>query len=275
MGYLARMTEKIGGSPATQIQSFFVRGRNALYTVADFETLYTDYYLHLMDHDIHPPEAHVNLFKSALAALTLHCAAQPRNTHLSWTINLQQPLLNIFLVADTHDSTVTGRVFERNVRRDDHNGLYQEIIRPGKEKMRSYVDFSGNDPLLAAERFYEQSEQRPARFFQLDQERYAILSAHPDWDEDWFAAADIHTLRHLSERETLNPIETRYFRWHCGCSRDRILHVLAPAIVEDVDGLFAGDPSITVNCPRCGAHYVIERSLVNRLLAQIRDQADS
>ncbi len=61
----------------------FVRHRNALLVQADLGPLFTDYYLHLADHQLHYTSAQAGLFKTALAAFTLHCASRPQGEHLA------------------------------------------------------------------------------------------------------------------------------------------------------------------------------------------------
>src|SRR5271165_670756 len=94
-----------------EVRTWFVRGRNVLFARSELGDLYVDYYLHLARQRIHPASEHDALFKRALAAFLLHCASRPRNEHIAWTINLQAPRVNIFLVGDNESGAITGRVF--------------------------------------------------------------------------------------------------------------------------------------------------------------------
>ena len=49
------------------VQSVFVRSRNCLLLRADFSSLFVGYYLHLMQHALHPPQEEVEPFKQLLA----------------------------------------------------------------------------------------------------------------------------------------------------------------------------------------------------------------
>lgn len=245
--------------PVFSIVSSFVRGRNVLFSTANFSELYVDYYLHLKDHRIEMDSESDELLKTSLAAFALHCVSRPRNEVLAWTINLQKPLLNLFLAGDTETGAVVGRVFKENVKEAEENVFYQEVVRGNKPMHRSVVPFEGNEPLAAVETFYERSEQRPARFFRLDAETFAIVSAHPDYDREWFASLTVDDVRALNDTEEVNPLETRVVRWSCGCSQQRILQTLEPAWRESPDELFLGEELIEVNCPRCAAKYRISR----------------
>ncbi|MBK1857401.1 Hsp33 family molecular chaperone HslO [Cerasicoccus arenae] len=225
----------------------------------------------MSDNHLAPPQELLTMFQRALACFTLHCVSQPRRQALSWTINFQEPLMNLFLVGDTDDDTVAGRVFTEGVAEADHNSFYQEVGKSGQDPYRSYIDFEGRDPLLAAQEYYQRSEQRPARFFALSDTQYALLTAHPDWNRDWFYRVQPEDVMLLDEREDLHHIETRKIRWNCGCSDVRIFAALEPIFRHQADELFGGDDVIAVNCPRCSAKYGVTREALEGWCA-LRDR---
>lgn len=234
----------------------------------EFGSLFVDYYLHLGKHQIHPgPEADA-MFKRGLAAFVLHCASRPRNELIAWTINFQQPLLNMFLIGDNETGAVAGRVFEENVKEMAENLFFSDVVRAGFPKRRSTVSFKGGDPIEAAEKFYAQSEQRTARYFQLDEEEFAMVSEHPDCELGWLHALTAEQVSALDERETLVPMEQRVYRWHCGCNQQRMLEVLGPAMVQDPEGLFGDEEKIEMRCPRCAARYTITREAMEAFVAK-------
>lgn len=260
--------------PVFSIVSSFVRGRNVLLAKANFSDLYIDYYLHLKDNGIEMDAESDQLLKTALAAFALHCVSRPRNEVLAWTINFQKPLLNLFLGGDTEMGAVVGRVFTENVKEAEENIFYQEVVRGNKPMHRSVVPFEGRDPLSAAEMFYERSEQRPARFFRLEEETFAIVSAHPDYDEDWFAALSVEDVKALDTTEEVNILETRRVKWSCGCNQQRILQALLPVWKQSQDELFLGEELIEVNCPRCSAKYRISRETMEAYDQDSKESTD-
>lgn len=183
--------------------------------------------------------------------------------------------MNMFLVGDTDEDSVAGRIFVDNVAESERNNFYQEIGKRGQDPYRSYIDFESRDPLVAAEEFYRRSEQRPARFFALSETRYVMLSAHPDWDRDWFHSIGEDDVFTLDEKEDLHDIESRKVKWECGCSDQRIFAALAPIFSHSPDELFGGDPIITVNCPRCSAKFGITREAMEGWMAQQNDSSQS
>lgn len=246
----------------------FIRHRNVLLLQADMGPLFVDYYLHLADQGIkHRPEQDAQL-KQALTAFTLHAASRPRNEHLAWTIGLQGPPLNLFMAGDNEDCTVTGRLFTENVREAPENVFYSELM-PGRgaEKRRSVVTFQGDDLFAAAESFYNSSEQRPARFFDLGEDKFAMLLSHPDVDEPWLRNVTLDELKDIKRTQTLARIERRLYRWHCGCEQRKILAALAPAAQNGLEDLFGDAETIHVQCPRCAANYTITREAMEAWLA--------
>ncbi len=253
----------------TIVQVDFVRHRNVLRVQGDLGPLFTDYYLHLADHHLRYTPEQDKIFKPALAAFALHCASRPHGEHLAWTVNFQRPLLNLFLTGDNEDGTVAGRLFTENVREAEHNIFYSDIVaRRGAAPRRSVVDFDGTDAFGVVEKYYAASEQRIARYFDLGGDTYAMLVSHPDCDEPWLRAVDLAGLRTLEERETLAPIERRGCQWHCGCNHTRILGTIAAAAREDMAGVFGGDESVHIACPRCAAQYVITREALEAFFAR-------
>ena len=251
-----------------EIRSHFVRSRNAVVIRATLSELYVDYFLHLAAHQLKPATRHIELFKDALAAFVLHCTARPRYEMIAWTVHFEDPPVNLFLTADTEEEAVAGRILADNVREMGGNHLYADVVDHNKPPRRSAVPFEGADAFRAAEAFYRQSEQRPARFFATAPEEFAMVCSHPDCDTAWFETLTADTVRDLEKTETLSLLERRRYAWRCGCNQQKILRVLAPAMRKDPAGLFGDDPTVQVSCPRCAAKHVITREALEAFIAQ-------
>lgn len=250
-----------------EVRSYFVRGRNALLTRADFGELYLDYYLHQGQHGYHHDPVHDGLLKQALAAITLHAASRPWNEAIAWTIHLQDPLLNLFVAGDNRLGTVVGQLFTENVKQDDQQLFVVDVARERADSRRSAVQFEGTDIFRAAEHYYAQSEQRPARFFQYGPEDFVLVSAQPQCDIAWLATLDDAAIMTLDQTEELSLLEQRYYRWECGCTQSRMFAILAKVMRSDPDGLFGEDPVIRISCPRCGARHTVTREALEAFVA--------
>lgn len=246
----------------TTIESIFVRERNALLLRGQFTPIYTDYYLHLMQHGIKHPGELDQMLKDSLAVLTLHLTARPWAETHAWTVNLRAPRVNLFVTGDSTQENITGRIFTEGVREPDRNIFYSQTTTKALPKPRvSTLEVQGKDPVDWVAQYYDQSEQRPARAFRLDDEHFALVAAQPDCDLEWLAALDEDAVAALDQNEQLSTLETRRFRFHCGCTIHQILPILG-SWKDKPEELFAGNDAITVQCPRCAANYSVTRDML-------------
>lgn len=240
----------------TKVESIFVRHRNCLLLRGQFTPIYTDYYLHLMEHKIrHSNDLDAQL-KDLLAVFTLHLTARPWAETIAWTVNQRAPRVNFFVTGSSTFENVTGRLFTKDVKEPATSLLFSQTTVSGQEPRTTSVELSSNDPIQWIEHYYAQSEQRPAKCFRLDDENYVLIAAQPGYDEEWFGELDAKKVAVITEDEQTKVLETRKFGFDCGCSKERIVSTLG-AWKEKPGELFQGEDTITVNCPRCGAHYPV------------------
>jgi len=242
---------------AIEIQCYFVRERNALLVRGDFSQIYTDYYLHLMQHGIrHRPEQDL-LLKDGLAALGLHLAARPWNEAIAWTLSWQNPLQNVFITGSNRAGNLVGRLFTEDVRERDENLFISQVSVAGREPRQSLIEAHTLDFFELAESYYTQSEQRPARYFRHSDDDFVMISAQPECDLDWLLALDEEAIREIDQKETLSLLEVRNYRFDCGCGPERIYPIIANMNDESLEAVFGGGEVIAAGCPRCGARYTI------------------
>ncbi len=246
----------------TVLESIFVRHRNALLVRGQFTPIYTDYYLHLMQHGVRPPAELDQMLKDTLALLTLHLVARPWAETIAWTANLRAPRINLFVTGSSFEEAVTGRVFTEDVREPDRNFFYaQTTTAELKQPRLSTLEIEGKDPIAWISQYYSQSEQRPARAFRLEDENFALIAAQPDCDLEWLEALDEDAVAAILETEETTVLETRRFRFHCGCTIDKILPILG-GWRERLDDLFEAADFINLQCPRCAAKYRVTRDMI-------------
>lgn len=239
----------------TIVQSIYIRKRNCLMLKADFSPLYVDYYLHLMQHKLRNPETEDSIFKQLLACLALHLVSRPWQEYHAWTFNTKEPTLaNYFVAGSSISEDVTGRVFTEDIREPERNMLYAQTLRQGKDTQTSVIPLHGDTPLQWVEEFYRQSEQRPARAFDLGGDAYALICAQPDADHDWLAELSADQVQRMEQEEETKLLETRRFTFRCGCTLDRILPAIR-AMQKDFADLISEQGCIDISCPRCGASY--------------------
>lgn len=266
--------QEIINDRSIEVRTYFVRGRNALVARGDFSQIYVDYYLHLADYGLQVKSDAAEYVKSALAAITLHCASRPRTERIAWTVNFQSPLLNVFAAGDNPAGTVVATVFTENVKVAEHGLFFSDTVRGADAPRRSVVDFSGPGFFQAAERYYQHSEQRPGRFFNFTDDDFVLVGGQPDCDVEWLLALDEAGVRGLDQNEELSLLEQRYYRFECGCTQDRMMRVLESVFKQDPEGLFGDDPSIRISCPRCSAKYLITREAMEAHAEIARRQSE-
>ena len=154
-----------------------------------------------------------------------------------------------------HES-ITGHLFTEGVKEGDRNLLYSQTVVEGKEARRSTIELEDNDPLTWIESYYQQSEQRPARAFRLPDENFVLIAAQPDCDLEWLEALSTEDVEKVMETEQTKVLETRKFRFHCGCSPEKFLPSLSQ-FKGRAEELFQDDDALEITCPRCGGKHVI------------------
>jgi molecular chaperone Hsp33 len=250
-----------------EVHALFVRKRNALLLRADFGPLFMDYYLHLMQHGLkHEPDIDAML-KELLACMTLHLCSRPHDETCAWTLHFERLGLNFFATGSTRPGEVTGRLFTEDIRQMGKNMFISQTTRPGQDARQSMVEFVRDDVLQAAEQFYAQSEQRPARFFRGVGDEVLMLSAQPDCDLDWLVGLTDDDMENLGEREYLSPLEVRRYIFACGCSPERLYPLLQRLPADDLAYIFA-DGVATVKCPRCAAVFDTPREVFEAWLSK-------
>lgn len=239
----------------------FLAGRNALLVSGDFGAVFLDCYLHLGRTGVVLGGGADEILKRALAALALYAATRPHNETLAWTLHFESEELNIFATAENAVGHLAGRVFSGNVRSVGGNILHAEIAGAGGARRRSSVDFSGNDVLSAAGRFYAQSEQRPGKFCHLGGDVFAALVAQPDCDTAWLENVSTDGVAALVADDSAPPLEIRRFTFCCGCSPEKIALAIGGALRGRLEEIFGPDDRINVDCPRCGFRHELPRTL--------------
>ena len=258
-----------------EVRTYFVRGRNALVARADFSELYASWYLHRLDYGIEAVPEVEDLGRDALAAVTLHCASRPWREACAWTIKFPTPRVNIFAAGDNNSGTVVARVVTEDTQPIEKGMFYSDVIEDRKAPRRSAVDFQAGSIFEAVEMFYERSEQRPVRFFRHDEEDIVMVAAQPDCDLEWLQGLSTIDIQTLDQSVELSLLEKRQFSFVCGCNQERMLDFIAPVFKQEADGLFGGDASLTVTCPRCGARHVLTREALEARCASDADSGNS
>lgn len=239
------------------IQRRFDRTRQAVLADGDFSLVFDAYREHVERWEL-PFDPFVEaLMRQGLAATALHLSGRPYDESVGFTLNFREPPTNLFLTGDAAKSTIVGRAFTDGVATAESSRFSVQSARPNQPAFQSLIEVQGLDVLEVFEQYYRRSEQAPARFFELSGNRFLMIQALPDVDNEWLAGLDpAHADEiDLSADELLF---TRGIRFQCGCNPARMLGMLRTIYAGRPDDLFQGDPGVETFCPRCGGRWWIE-----------------
>ena len=244
------------------VESIFVRQRNCHLLKAQLSPIFTDYYLHLMQHGLRNEDPVDSLLKNLTAYFTLHLVSRPWAEYHAWTINLRSPLVaNLFVSGSSLTESVVARAFTEDVRVPDQNTLFTQMIRDGKNPQTSVILLHGDTPETWVEDYYRQSEQRIVRCFELPDENFILITAQPDADLDWLQNLTLEDAASIEKNEETKVMETRRLRFHCGCTIDKILPTVR-TMKKDFADLLSEQGKLDITCPRCAAQYVVTADML-------------
>jgi hypothetical protein len=244
----------------TTIRRSLDRQRVLALAEARFDPIFRAYDEHVRRWELAADGLALAMACDGLAATALHVATGAADETVGFTVNILQPPLNVFLAGDAGQGTITGRVFTEGVQTAAASRLFVESWRPATGPVQSSMDVSGLDLFRIFEDYYERSEQLPARFFSLGGDHYGLVRALPDGGRERvqeMSAAEAIALF----QSPLDPLDERSIRFHCGCTPEKILHVLRQMFGDRPGELFGTAAGVEAFCPRCGARWWIQRSV--------------
>lgn len=259
------------GKPAdVEVTSDYVRTRDVLLVRGDFEPIFQDLELHLLQNEQRLDDVQRTMLQEALAGAALHLGSRPRDEMTAFTMNFRSPPLNVFVTGDSKRGNVCGRVFTKDIAIGGGNRIFAQISRPHLPARQSVAEVDGTDVLAVIEQYYRKSEQLPVRFFRLGEGEFGMLVAHPDYDSSWFEQVDLAGVRAIARDEELGPIERRKYYFGCGCDMTMILRMLRGATGGDIDSLYGDLGQLTIECPRCASVFRVRREELERFIEQGR-----
>lgn len=241
------------------LHRFLDQERQIILSVGDFTDFFAAYQNHVELWG-EPLDGLSDVFlRQGLAAGVIHLSNEPRDMSFGLTIHIVKPPTNVFIAGDSRESAVTGRIHVDGVKELESSRLYMQSQRPNREPSLSIIEVHSLDLLDFYEKYYRESEQRPARFFELDEASFAQVAALPGADPDFFPGLDRDQTKELLAQEDLQLLEARPFFFQCGCNPDRMITALRQMFGGNPEEIFEGDPKIEVTCPRCGRRWWVSR----------------
>lgn len=258
-------------SPAVAItRSYLVRDRDAVATLTDFTPVVAEMELHYLTLGIQYDPFVLQLLTDGITGLALHLSSRPVDEHVAWDVSIQKPWpVNLFFAGSSRDDNVIARAYLEDIRPRDDNVLIARSRREFGKEQTSYVDFEGVDLFGMVEKYYQQSEQKRARFFHR-KPMSAMLQALPGCDMEWLDRVDRDEVLALPEQPRVEPLADRPYRFLCGCSADRLARYLVGDPRSDEEALFGPDSELEATCGRCGSAFRITRDDYRRAQEALR-----
>ncbi|MFT7616721.1 MAG: hypothetical protein ACI97A_000349 [Planctomycetota bacterium] len=241
------------------IERYLDKEREAIFAIGNFEALHEAYDSHasVWEHDDSPL---TNLMmRQALAGCALYHSCRPLDETSAFTLNICKPPTNIFVTGSASDRRVTGRPWVAGVKDLGMNRLYVQTQRAKGADSTSVIDVAGIDVLVILEEYCRRSDQAPAKFFDLEDNRFLMVASLPKKDRMWLEGLDRETA--VKGIEGLALLDEKEFWFQCGCDPKRLAKALRQMYAGKGDEFFAEDETLKAQCPRCGRHWQIRRDL--------------
>jgi redox-regulated HSP33 family molecular chaperone len=136
--------------------------------------------------------------------------------------------------------------------------MFVQTSQAGEMPRQSMVAVEGIDILEIFEQYYRQSEQTPARMFEITDTEFVMIQALPEADDDWLMALDRDEALGLAEDE-MRELDVRIYRYRCGCNPGRMVGVMRELFRKEPEELFHGEEGVEIACPRCGRRWWVDR----------------
>ena len=209
------------------------------------------------------------MMRQFLGAACLYLSSRPTDENVAWTLNLAEPPLNLFVAGSTAQKSVTGRIYRDAVREVETSVLYVDTRRSQGGDRRSVVEVEGLDLLLIFEQFAERSDQALQRFFEVDEYDFLMVASLPTDRRGWISGLDREGA--LAALESAREIDRREFWFQCGCTKEKIVQVIASAFLGAGEATVREDETLDVTCPRCGRRWSVGMADLERFERELRD----
>ncbi|MCB0344716.1 MAG: Hsp33 family molecular chaperone HslO [Bdellovibrionales bacterium] len=247
-----------------RVISRYIRKYDCLLVDCDMSDYLIDYYLNAKEMGIKIEAEHDEQLKRYLACLAMHLTTRPAGETIAWTVHLpsEEPY-TIFLTGSSSESYLIGRVIYENVAATNSYILHSQVVREVGDASKSLVQGLDASTKSMVENFYRQSEQVAVKVaFIENSDKAAMLVATPGHDEEWFEQADpakvIGEITNFDHR----VMRTAGFRFACNCSAEKLLPFFQSIDRETLADLYQDDQVLTIDCPRCGRSFEIEKARV-------------
>ncbi|MCA8962326.1 MAG: hypothetical protein KDC38_17495 [Planctomycetes bacterium] len=241
------------------VQRYLLNQHHVTVSITDPDLMFRAYLDHARRWDREPDPFEAVIVRQALTAAGLHLASLHKNQSVAWTINLNDPALNVFVAGDVIDGHIVARLFTENIETAETSRVYCQTQQPNSPVRQTVIDVEGLDVLVMFEQLGQRSDQQLVRYFDHDDGRSSMVLGLPGADPEWIHGLEHDDVPGLVRDPDAHLLETRLFTFACGCTEERMRSVVGAAYSGRLDELFQGEPGLQVQCPRCGHEWLLRR----------------
>ena len=141
--------------------------------------------------------------------------------------------------------------------------VYVQRRKGAAPMTQSVFEPLSDDPVAAVKRYFDQAVQLETRIV-LDGENSGVL-VQPLPGGQFSTVKDledgklIELFRQMASRGELEPVGEVVLFYECRCNDQMILDMITTLPQADREAVWGDETSLTIECPRCGREYTLER----------------
>ena len=206
-----------------------------------------------------PPDGARGMLHRLMGACALAAVSLADRESWGWTVTLPGSEYGFFCGVEP-DGIITAEVREAP---NDRSAVYIQRQQGKAPITQSLLEPDCKDPVTAVEIYFDQAVQLKTRIV-LDEECSGVLvQPLPDGR---FATVEglpddklLDLFRQMAARGELKPMGEVLIFYECRCDDQMILDMITSLPQAEREAVWGDQPSLEIECPRCGRSYTIQR----------------
>lgn len=235
----------------------------------DFMSGYLDHYITGMVETV-PPESFDDV-KNTISFAALLAVFMPSDGILAFTISIPHKKRKIFCLFDNNSGNFVARshLWNSGDFEKDQRMAVQRVSASRKLDHISMVDCKSesdcNSEIDGLFRKYLETQGDSRYDFFTKNSELILVKYDGDISRESFAAimSDIMALpeKYMNSGSLFREYR---FSFSCGCNSARMIAMLSRMPDDDIDYIFENESEVSIECPRCGKNYKIQKNEIKK-----------
>ena len=212
-------------------------------------------------HNIKPAEkAASQELEQLMGVAALAAVSRAEAEAWGWTVTLPGSERGFFCGVEP-EGLICGRVRPAST---DKAAVFLQRQKADGPVVQSHYEPLNSNPVQAISRYFAQAEQVQTRIVLDNDCSGALVQVLPDGD---FSRVErvpdeelLEMLRRMADDGELKPVYEMVLFYECRCDDEMILEMITSLPDGQRKELWGSESSLTIECPRCGRDYTIQRS---------------